>query len=101
MKERKYLFENKNEYQNFLKKLDSRIEDLEKNSNPNFLIIPSYACNLNCTYCYEQTYQIKHSNIIDKKKIIDKQFKIIDDIVKKISQNKEQFSNKDVKITIM
>ena len=54
MLERKYLFKTENEYNKFLEELDSRIEMLEKSATPNFLVVPSYACNLHCIYCYEQ-----------------------------------------------
>lgn len=47
MKKRRYLFENESEYQDFLQKLDAKLEGLEKSSVPSFLIIPSYSCNLN------------------------------------------------------
>jgi len=81
--------------------LDCKIDEQENNSVPSFLIVPSYACNLNCTYCYEQTYDIKHFNIQDKKDIIDKQFNVIDEIVEKARKNNKDFLNKDIKITIM
>lgn len=102
MKQRRYIFENENEYQDFLNKLDSKLEELEVNSVPSFLIIPSYACNLSCTYCYERAYDIKHSPFQDKKQKIDKQFEIIARIIGDVSRNpSSQFNSKDVKITIM
>lgn len=101
LRKRRYLFDTKTEYNNFIKKSDNKIEKLEKNSPPNFLIVPSYACNLNCTYCYEKTYDIQHSNIKDKKTGIDKQFVVIDHIIENIRKNGGLFPNKDIKITIM
>ena len=102
MSKRRYLFENESDYHNFLQKLDNRLEDLERGSLPSFLIIPSYACNLNCTYCYEKAYDIHHSPFQDKKQIIDQQFDIISKIIEEIPQNdKTGFKKEDIKITIM
>jgi uncharacterized protein len=102
MKNRRYLFENKEEYRNFLEKLDAKLEKLETNSLPSFLIIPSYACNLKCTYCYERTYDINHAPIQDKKKIIDQQFDVIANLIGQLSPDGPAgFKSQDVKITIM
>lgn len=101
MRERRYLFNNEAEYQIFIYELNIKLEELENNCVPSFLIIPSYACNLKCTYCYEQTYNIQHTGISNKKKIIDEQFNVISKIIESISHDWELWSNKDIKITIM
>lgn len=101
MKSRRYLFDNKNEYQIFINELNVKLEELENNSAPSFLIIPSYACNLKCTYCYEQTYNIQHAGISNKKKIIDEQFDVIVKIIKDVFHDWKSWSNKDIKITVM
>ena len=80
MLERRYLFNSEKEYDKFLEKLDNRIEMLEKSATPNFLVVPSYACNLHCIYCYEQTYMIKGTTNIDSIKMVDIQFDRIDKI---------------------
>ena len=100
MLERKYLFKTKNEYNIFLKELDSRIEMLEKSATPNFLVVPSYACNLHCIYCYEQTYMIKGTTNIDPIKMVDIQFDRIDKIME-IYENRYGRTNDDIRITIM
>ncbi len=102
MKKRRYLFENESEYQDFLQKLDAKLEGLEKSSVPSFLIIPSYSCNLKCTYCYERAYDIQHSPFQGRKDSIDRQFEVIAKIIGEIPPGgKTAFGNKDVKITIM
>jgi len=101
LKLRKYLFDNEKAYNIFIKQLDDKINHCENNSVPSFLIVPSYACNLNCTYCYEQTYDIKHFNILDKKIIIDKQFNVIEKTIEDLRKTNDNFLNKDIKITIM
>ena len=90
--ERKYLFENEVEYNNFIASVDTRIEELEKKATPNFLVVPSYACNLQCIYCYEQTYMIKGTTDIDPLKMVDLQFERIDKIM-------EVYENKHGKTT--
>ncbi|HIT11443.1 MAG TPA: radical SAM protein [Candidatus Pelethosoma merdigallinarum] len=98
--ERKYLFENEVEYNNFIASVDARIEELEKKATPNFLVVPSYACNLQCIYCYEQTYMIKGTTDIDPLKMVDLQFERIDKIME-VYENKHGKTTDDIRITIM
>lgn len=39
---------------------------LRKHASPGFLIIPTYSCNLRCTYCYEKGLHGKGASRIDK-----------------------------------
>ena len=98
--ERKYLFENEVEYNNFIASVDARIEELEKKATPNFLVVPSYACNLQCIYCYEQTYMIKGTTDIDPLKMVELQFERIDKIME-VYENQHGKTTDDVRITIM
>ena len=66
----------------FLVSMDKQINELEKKSIPNFLIIPTYACNLSCTYCYEKSYEIKKVKSDEYKTIIDKQIEFISEIIR-------------------
>lgn len=100
MLNRKYLFNDEEEYNKFIERLDSRIEELEKKATPNFLVVPSYACNLRCIYCYEQTYMIKGTTDIDPIKMVDLQFDKIDNIMK-IYESKYGNCKDDIRITIM
>lgn len=93
--ERRYIFSSEIEYHQFLENINEKIEMLEKNSTPNFVLIPSYACNLCCTYCYEKTYSIYKSKYKDGLQLIDKQFAFIDNLV-------SSYENpSDIRITIM
>ncbi len=100
MIKRRYLFKSEKEYRDFLENLDNRIEELEKKATPNFLVVPSYACNLHCIYCYEQTYMIKGTTNIDPIEMVNLQFdridKIMEQYIKKYGEPKD-----DVRITIM
>ena len=98
--ERKYLFENEVEYNDFIASVDTRIEELEKKATPNFLVVPSYACNLQCIYCYEQTYMIQGTTDIDPLKMVDLQFERIDKIME-VYENKYGKTTDDIRITIM
>ncbi len=98
--ERKYLFENETEYNNFITSIDNKIEELEKKATPNFLVIPSYSCNLQCIYCYEQTYMIKGTTNIAPLEMVDLQFERIDKIME-IYENKYGKTTDDIRITIM
>lgn len=100
MKERKYLFESENDYNKFINDLNNRIEYLEKSATPNFLVVPSYACNLHCIYCYEQTYMIKGTTDIDPIEMVDLQFDRIDKIMN-VYQKKFGKPEDNIRITIM
>lgn len=101
MRTRKYLFLSKLEYDSFLLEVNSKLEELETNSTPSFLIIPTYACNLKCIYCYEQTYEISATSLNNKFELVDKQFSLINEIVYQHKKNNTINSNKEIKITIM
>lgn len=100
MLERKYLFKNESEYNKFIEQLNNKLEELEKKATPNFLVVPSYACNLSCIYCYEQTYMIKGTTDIDPIQMVDLQFDRIDKIME-VYENKYGKTNNDIRITIM
>lgn len=99
LKERNYLFENEEEYLIYIKSLNKEIQEAEKNAFPNFLLIPSYNCNLNCIYCYEHTYEMSCKNKERDLSLVDTQFKIINEIVRKQNIKKEDYEK--VRITIM
>lgn len=100
MLKRKYLFKSEKDYNKFIEELDTRIEELEKKATPNFLVVPSYACNLHCIYCYEQTYMIQGTTKIDPKEMVDLQFDRIDQIMEAY-ERKYGKTEDDIRITIM
>ncbi|NYB72800.1 radical SAM protein [Sedimentibacter hydroxybenzoicus DSM 7310] len=51
----KFLFENNIEEQKYFVDLISSINELDIHEAPNFVILPTYDCNLHCVYCYEST----------------------------------------------
>jgi uncharacterized protein len=100
MMNRKYLFANEEEYKTFIKDIDQKIEGLEEDSTPNFLVVPTYACNLKCIYCYEQTYMIKGTTDMSPLKMVDIQFDRIDNIVENFRKKTGKLSD-DIRVTIM
>lgn len=81
---------------------NEKIDEAEKNCPPCFLVVPTYNCNLRCTYCYERTYKIDNIKEKNLLQIIDRQFDIIDNIVEKYRMNNLKYYNpKDIRITIM
>ncbi|MCT4574685.1 MAG: radical SAM protein [Alphaproteobacteria bacterium] len=94
---RKYIFNNYDEYQNFLYNINNRINLQELNSNPVFLIIPTYNCNLNCTYCYEQSYNLNSDNMKENLNIFDKELLFIDKKIKELKIH----NVKKVKVILM
>ncbi len=98
--ERKYLFKTEEDYNKFIISVDNKIEELEKKATPNFLVVPSYACNLQCIYCYEQTYMINGTTNIDPLEMVDLQFERIDKIMEIYEKQYGQVTD-DIRITIM
>lgn len=95
LQQRRYIFESDNDYLSFLNEIDYTIDHLEKKGCPNFVLVPSYACNLCCTYCYERTYSIENKSLKELSALVDKQFHFIDNCMLSFS------SHQDVRITIM
>ncbi|MEG1058553.1 MAG: radical SAM protein, partial [Lactococcus sp.] len=65
-------------------------------SAPNFLIVPTYACNLKCIYCYEDSYLINQRGLTSDVMQLTNQFTTIDSIV-----SKSGFHNREIAITLM
>lgn len=101
LKDRKYLFDNERDRNIFISEINERLDCIESNNAPNFLIIPTYDCNLRCTYCYEQSYGLSESedNPITES-TIDSMFDSISNIISNLNQN-NQFNNSDIYITLM
>lgn len=97
---RKYLFSSIQEYEQYLFELDKKLLSVEKTQMPNFLLIPSYNCNFECSYCYQKSYQIEkfYGNKDYSKNIVDAMFAAMD----KIIENTGNQENKDfIKVTLM
>lgn len=85
--ERRYIFETYTDYQCFINDINLQIDKLEVDSAPNFVLVPSYACNLKCNYCYEQTYSIDSKKYKSGTDLIDKQLKFVDEYVKNFKKS--------------
>ncbi len=40
---------------------------MRKHASPGFLVIPTYSCNLRCTYCYEKDLQARESSWLERR----------------------------------
>lgn len=97
--DRKYLFKDEDDYRDYIRRLDNKIRLAEKNAIPNFLLIPSYNCNLNCIYCYEHTYEMSCKNKERDMSLVDLQYKLIDQIVQELRVQRNDVNQ--VRVTIM
>lgn len=61
LKSRGYIFDSEKEYKNYISEINRKLEVNDVYQAPNFLIVPSYQCNLACEYCFEKNYQIVSS----------------------------------------
>ncbi len=96
---RRYLFKSKQNYEKFINEINLKIDEEERKSAPNFLIVPTYACNLGCIYCYEQTYVIKKTSK-SPCELVDIQYEHIDRIVEEFRSSTGKI-NEEICITIM
>lgn len=100
--DRKYVFPSQNEQQEFENQINREIERIELGAAPNFVLVLTYLCNLNCTYCYEHTYEIENSEKLNPFRVIDKQFEFISMIINKVSKRiGKPILNNDIVITLM
>lgn len=104
LRERNYIFGSDVEYIEFVNILNQKLINDEKNQIPNFLLIPTYSCNLNCSYCYEKSYDIKNEFTSDltSEELAAKMIGTIDEICNNFKQTSGiTFGNNDVDITFM
>ncbi|MGB4792657.1 MAG: radical SAM protein [Lactococcus chungangensis] len=94
---RKYLFQNQKKFQKEVALIDEVLAS--KKVVPNFLIIPTYRCNLSCGYCFEAAYKITE-NMSSNIEWIEQCLNSIDEIVTQ-SKKDFDFNDKDVYITLM
>lgn len=100
LKNRNYLFENEKEYKEFIKNIFDTASYYEKREIPNFLYIPSYNCNLCCSYCYQRGYTIDENGL--GKNNVNEFFKYLKNKVSELEKNnKNKYFNKDIVITLM
>ncbi|MEN8908173.1 MAG: DUF5714 domain-containing protein [Clostridiales bacterium] len=83
--ERGYLFNSKEEHDTSVKIAYDEFNEEIKNSQIQLMLIPTYSCNLDCTYCFQH-------GIEGKPKLISKE--TVDDFFKYANNN---FSNVNVK----
>lgn len=53
LREHEYIFDNEDEYHQRVHQLLTILHRLHKKQGLNFILIPSFQCNLRCSYCYE------------------------------------------------
>lgn len=101
---RKYIFPNKDEKIKFLNSIYTELLETDKLQLPNFLIVPTYDCNLKCIYCFEQEYihtKAKEINI-NSENWIDNCFKSIIKIINNYEKETNQTVNyNNIFITLM
>lgn len=54
LEERRYIFPTEMKRAEFLAAFDRRLEEESKRETPNFIVVPTYSCNLDCYYCFER-----------------------------------------------
>lgn len=101
LRTRGYLFDNYNAYLAYINTIDQKLENDDICSPPNFLLIPSYACNLRCSYCFEQEYQFSGS--ATNNTWINDSFSFINQVVSnyRMIVGENNYRSEDIIITLM
>lgn len=84
---KKMLFMNAEDEQEYMDKIREVIDKKELAEAPNFTIMLTFACNLNCGYCFEKVTMGKTERLLE-----DNIRKICSFIDKKIDKNNSQYS---------
>lgn len=100
MIEREYLFKSKYDYENWINTKLLEIEHSEKKQAPNFIFVTNYDCNLNCYYCYQDSYE--KSKAIKKGKNSTKDFfDFIEIMILRLEEKYNiKYQSEDILITI-
>lgn len=99
LKTRGYIFDTKEQYDDYISAVNRKLEIQDFYQAPNFLLIPSYSCNLACEYCFERNYKKVSST-----RSVDwiNQFIFIHDVIKETPFYKlPEYSAKKINITLM
>jgi len=75
LKERGYLFSSEQEEQSLIQEKYFQFSEEYEKTGMQIIFAPSFACNLACTYCYQEEYQNKESSL--KREIVDAFFNYI------------------------
>lgn len=99
LKERGYIFDSESDYKKYIGALNNKLDYLDRFQAPNFLLIPSYKCNLACAYCYEKnSFQETQRAPINW----DKKFSFVLDAVKSSPFfSSGDYDSKRISITLM
>lgn len=81
--ERNYIFESPQKEELEFIKLYKLIKERDDKEAPEFIVIPTYHCNLNCRYCYEGTLQ-NRGNLLDAE-LLPLLWQVMDDIASSYS----------------
>ncbi|WP_368322668.1 radical SAM/SPASM domain-containing protein [Mediterraneibacter gnavus] len=94
------IFQTQKNYNEFVSMLNSKIISATQKTYPNFLLIPSYDCNLACPYCFEHTYE--HIFEHNTKDWLVKSFNMIDEIIKRfITSSGIKYQSQKIIVTLM
>ncbi|MGO5449330.1 hypothetical protein [Faecalicoccus sp. LCP19S3_E2] len=97
---RNFLFWTKDEYINYLKHIETKVNEYEIKECPNYVFIPTYDCNLQCSYCYQKANFIQRNVELDQ--CVDEFFKFISEQTRKLEiENHSKYRNDEIVITLM
>lgn len=98
---RKYIFSSVTDYNFFIEKINKKLMIEKERQYPNFLIIPTYKCNLSCPYCFENTYK-KNKSKQDNSEWVENIFYKIDSINESfVKRNNMIYDPSKIEVTLM
>jgi uncharacterized protein len=88
--ERGYFFKNKSEEKIYIAKRYQDFLNVSEENEIQFILVLNYACNFNCSYCYQKGIDINHKNMSEE---------MLAAFIKYIVQYKEK-NNKKITVTL-
>lgn len=64
--ERGYVFDSEHARDKFVERIDKRLAWESTREIPNFIVVPTYSCNLDCYYCFERASISRGIRLIKK-----------------------------------
>lgn len=101
--QRKYLFRNIREYREYLEEFNNKLANESLKEPPNFIIIPTFDCNLKCYYCYQKAYEMAPLNFENVRfgNQINKLFDSIESMIVLLEkENRTKYNRNEINITL-
>lgn len=101
LEERRYIFPTEMKRAEFLAAFDRRLEEESKRETPNFIVVPTYSCNLDCYYCFERASVSAEAFDREENTLnVSEFFQFVDETLSSYESKFGEISKSEVTVTI-